>query len=96
MATSSESDEQPEVAVAPGDIDQLDWAEFRFGDVDWKETDWDCKPSQLAQEAANIIWEMALCDIYANAPDEKVSMWCEWIQKAMYDKWLKNQEARMK
>ena len=66
-------------------------------DVDWSEDDWDQKPSQLAQEAANRIWDMPLCAIYERAmgkdgSDPKIAMaisgWCEWIHQAVYHQWL--------
>jgi hypothetical protein len=62
-------------------------------DVDWSEEDWDRKPSQLAQEAANHIWDMPLYAIYERAmgrdgSDPKIAMWCEWIQQAIYHEWL--------
>ena len=87
MATASEKDN------LPASSSNADPAEFRFGDVDWTETDWDCKPSQLAQEAANRIWDMPLCVIYERSPNAEVAMWCEWIQQAIYNQWLKDREA---
>lgn len=55
--------------------------------------DWDRRPSIVAEEAANRIWDTPLSEIYASHPDPRVSMWCEWIQQAVYTQWLKDQEG---
>ena len=57
------------------------------------EGDWDDTPSKLAEAAANRIWDMPLCSIYETCPDPRVSMWCEWIQEAVYTLWLEDQRA---
>jgi hypothetical protein len=62
-----------------------------FGEM--VDDDWDRRPSELAEEAANRIWDMPLSEIYASHPDPRVSMWCEWIQQAVYTQWLKDQEG---
>ena len=56
-------------------------------------SDWDRRPSELAEEQANRVWDMTLSEIYASHPDPRVVMWCEWIQQAVYTQWLKDQEG---
>ena len=62
-----------------------------FGDM--ISDDWDRRPSELAEEQANRIWDMTLSEIYSSHPDPRVSMWCEWIKQAVYTQWLKDQEG---
>lgn len=79
MDIASEKDDY-EIAIAPGD-------------VDWSEDDWDHTPSQLAEEAANRIWDMPLCVIYERSDfNPQVAVWCEWIQQAIYDEWLSDNQ----
>ena len=55
--------------------------------------DWERRPSELAEEAANQIWEKPLEDIYQSTEDVRIHMWCEWIQTAVFSEWLDKQEA---
>ena len=55
------------------------------------EGDWDARYSQQAESHANLIWDMPLSKIYETCSDNRVSMWCEWIQEAVFTQWLEDQ-----
>lgn len=57
------------------------------------EGDWDDRYSQQAEKQANLIWDMPLSSIYESCPDPRVTMWCEWIQEAVFTHWLESREA---
>jgi hypothetical protein len=59
----------------------------------WTTNDWDRRPSQLAEEAANRMWDMTLSEIYANHPDPYMAESALWFQEALYAHWLKDQEG---
>ena len=61
--------------------------------TDLEEDDWDRRPSKLAEEAANRMWDMTLSEIYASHPDLYMAESALWLQEALYAHWLKNQEG---
>ena len=57
------------------------------------EGDWDARYSQQAESRSDLIWDMPLSKIYESCPDSRVTMWCEWIQEAVFTHWLESREA---